>query len=136
MITSDRQYDAAKAQLKQLTESLTAPTKEGVPDVVVDAGIAQIKELMAEVRHNIEEYECLKNCRLEDVEIHSLDDLITAPIRYRIAAHMSVDEFGRKVGVSARQIMRYENEEYQNITSGTLQKILKGLNIHLEGRVA
>jgi hypothetical protein len=95
-----------------------------------------MEELMAEIRRDIEEYEALKNSRPEEIEIHSLDDLLTAPVRYRIAAHMSVDTFGRKVGVSARQIIRYESEGYQNITSSTLQKILKGLNIHLDGKVA
>lgn len=136
MITSDKQYEAAKQQLAQLAKSLAAPMKTDVPHVIADAGRAQIKELMMEIQHNIGEYEALKNSRPGDIEIHSLDDLMTAPIRYRIAAHMSVDEFSRKVGVSARQIIRYESEGYQNITSSTLQKILKGLNIHLEGKVA
>lgn len=81
-------------------------------------------------RRSNDEYDALKNSRPEDIEIHSRDDLLTAPIRYRIAARMSVDEFGRRVGVSARQIVRYESEGYQNITSSTLQKILKGLSIH------
>ena len=136
MITSDKQYEAAKKQLARLAESLTAPMKKNVPEVIANAGKAQIHELMAELQFDLDEYESLKNGRPEDVEIHSLDDLLTAPIRYRIAARMSVDEFSRKVGVSARQIIRYENEGYQNITSSTLQKILKGLNIHLEGKVA
>lgn len=136
MITSDKQYEAAKQQLVRLAESLAAPTKRKVPDVVAAAGKAQIKELMKELRSALDQYEVLKNSRPENIEIHSLDDLLTAPIRYRIAAHLSVDEFSRKVGVSARQIIRYENEVYQNITSNTLQKILKGLNIHLEGKVA
>lgn len=136
MITSDKQYDAAKYQLARLVESLAAPTKANVPDIIASAGRAQTEELAAEIQRNIEEYERLKNTRLEDIEIHSLEDLIATPIRYRIAARMSVDEFSRKVGVSARQIIRYESEGYQNITSSTLQKILKGLNIHLEGKVA
>ena len=81
------------------------------------------------------------NCSTKKVagsptEIHSVDDLMVAPIRYRIAAHMSIDEFGRKVGISPRQIARYENEGYQNIDSSTFRKILKGLNIHLDGKVA
>jgi len=136
MITSNKQNETAKQQLADLTKSLATPTKENVPDIVVNAGKAQIQALIAEIQCDVDEYEQLKNSRPEDIEIHSLDDLITTPIRYRIAAHMSIDEFGRKVGVSARQIIRYESEGYQNITSSTLQKILKGLNIHLEGKIA
>jgi len=136
MITSHKQNEAAKQQLANLTKSLATPIKENVHDVIANAGKAQIQGLIAEIQHDLDEYERLENSRPEDIEIHSLDDLITTPIRYRIAAHMSIDEFGRKVGVSARQIIRYESEGYQNITSSTLQKILKGLNIHLEGKVA
>jgi hypothetical protein len=40
------------------------------------------------------------------------------------------------VGVSARQIARYEKEEYQNINASTLQKkILKELHVHIDGKI-
>ena len=136
MITSDRQYDAAKKQLAMLAEALSAPKKKSVPDAVREAGNAQTQELIDEIQRSIDEYEKLRNSEPSDVEIHSLDDLMLAPIRYRIAAHMSVDEFGRKVGVSARQIARYELEGYRNINASTFRKILKKLNIRLNGRVA
>ena len=136
MITSDKQYEAAKKQLAMLTESLSAPIKKGIPDEIEQASRTQTQELVDEVQEAINEYETLKSSKTTDVEIHSVDDLMVVPIRYRIAAHMSIDEFGRKVGISARQIARYELEGYQNITSSTFQKILKGLNIHLDGKVA
>ncbi len=58
------------------------------------------------------------------------------PIRYRIASHMSVDAFSRKVGVSARQIHRYEAEHYSNTNTSTLTKILEKLDVNLDGHVA
>lgn len=136
MITSDKQYEAAKKQLALLTESLSSPAKKGVPNEIEQAGRAQTQELIDEIQESVNEYHALRNSRPSDVEIHSVDDLMVAPIRYRIAAHMSIDEFGRKVGISPRQIARYENEGYQNINSSTFRKILKGLNIHLDGKVA
>lgn len=136
MITSNRQYEAAKKQLVMLEESLSAPKKKGVPDAVRQAAKAQTRELMDEIQESIDEYEALRNSKPTDVEIHSLDDLMVAPIRYRIAARMSLDEFGRKVGVSARQIARYELEGYQNINTSTFQKILRKLNLRLDGSVA
>lgn len=136
MITSDKQYEAAKKQLAMLTESLSLLVKKGVPDEIEQAGRAQTQELINEIQQSINEYSALRNSRPSDVEIHSVDDLMVAPIRYRIAAHMSIDEFGRKVGISPRQIARYENEGYQNINSSTFRKILKGLNILLHGKVA
>ena len=48
---------------------------------------------------------------------------------------MSIDAFSRKVGISARQIIRYERDKYQNTNSSTLRKILDVLNIHLDGKI-
>lgn len=136
MITSDKQYAAAKKQLMMLTASMIASKKEEVPDLIEKAGKAQMLELVDKIQRNMEEYDQLKESKPSDIEIHSLDDLMVVPIRYRIAAHMSIDAFSRKVGVSARQIARYETENYQNTNSSTLRKILGMLDIHLNGKIA
>lgn len=49
---------------------------------------------------------------------------------------MSVESFGRKVEVSAHQIVRYEAEEHQNISVSTFRKILKKLNIYIDGKIS
>ena len=138
MITSDKQYAAAKEQLSMLVQSLSAPVKKDVPAVIQEAAKSQIKELIAEIQAKIDEYIKLVKNHNDGVviEIHSLGDLLAAPIRYRLANHMSIEVFGRKVGMSARQIARYEKEEYQNITTSTLQKILGNLDIHIDGKIA
>lgn len=137
MITSDKQYAAAKEQLKLLMQSLSAPIMKEVPAVIEEAAKSQVKELIAEIKAEIDEYtQLIKNDTSNVViEIHSLDDLLSAPIRYRLASHMSIESFSRKVGVSARQIARYEKEKYQNINASTLQKILRTLNIHIDGKI-
>ena len=138
MITSDKQYAAAKEQLSMLVQSLSAPVKKDAPAVIQEAARSQTKELIAEIQANLDEYSTLVKNHNDGVviEIHSLSDLLAAPIRYRLANHMSIEVFSRKVGISARQIARYEKEEYQNITTSTLQKILRNLNIHIDGKIA
>lgn len=135
MITSDKQYEVAKQQLNMLNDSLRAPAKTDVPEIIQEAGKAQVQELIAEIQANLCEYDKLKNSALSDIKIHSLEDLMITPIRYRIAAKMSIDTFGHKVGISARQIIRYEKEEYKNAKTTTLTKILDKLDIHIDGRV-
>ena len=138
MITSDKQYAAAKEQLSMLVQSLSAPVKKDVPAVIQEAAKSQIKELIAEIQEKTDEYSKLVKNHNDGVviEIRSLGDLLVAPIRYRLANHMSIEAFGRKVGISARQIARYEKEEYQNITTSTLQKIWGNLDIHIDGKIA
>ena len=136
MIISDRQYTAAKEKLAMLQVSSKAPIKKGVPDIIAEATKGQIKEMINEIKGEIKEYESICHTDPSKITISSVDDLMVAPIRYRLASHMSVDAFARKVEISPRQIKRYEAENYQNSNTSTLRKILKHLNIHLEGKVA
>ena len=135
MITSDKQYEAAREQLKMLEQSLLDPIKKGVPKIVAKAATIQIQELVNEIKINIAEYLKLIESKASTIEIHSLEDLLSAPIRYRLATHMTIESFGQKVGVSPRQIARYEKEEYQNINTSTLKRILVNLEININGKI-
>jgi hypothetical protein len=136
MITSDKQHIAAQQQLAMLKESLVATIKTNVPDEIRNVSKAQIQELIDQIQSDISEYESLKTLNLKDLEIHSIHDLMVTPIRYRIVSHMSVDAFSHKVGISARQIHRYEAANYSNANTSTLTKILEKLDISLDGRVS
>jgi len=136
MITSDKQYAASREQLTMLRESLFVENDKTIPEIIKSASKDQLKNLIAEVQAAIDEYEKLKSIKLEELEIHSIQDLIVTPIRYRIVSHMSVDAFSRKVGVSARQIHRYEAENYSNVNASTLTKILEKLDVNLDGHVS
>ena len=136
MITSDKQYAVAKGKLAMLDESLARELDDGVPNVIRETKEGQLQSLIADVRKEIEEYEALKSTRPDELEIRSIQDLMVTPIRYRIAARMSVHAFGRKVGVSERQIHRYEAESYRNTNTRTLTKILEKLDISLDGHIA
>ena len=136
MITSEKQYVAAKEQLRLLEASFLRPAKKNVPDVIVNASKQQIQELMREIQKNMSEYTSLIENREPNIEINTIEDLFSAPIRYRLATHMSIERFGQKVGVSPRQIARYEKEEYQNVNSSTLKKILGNLQINIRGKIS
>jgi len=135
MITSEKQYEAAKEQLQMLSQSLLSPLKNDVPIAIEAAAKSQLQELIDEIKKNMDEYSKLIKNNNAAIEIHSLDDLLAAPIRYRLATHMTIEGFGQKVGVSARQIARYEKEEYQNINTSTLKKILRELDVHINGKI-
>ena len=136
MITSDKQYAASKEQLAMLQESLSAENDKDIPEIIKNASREQLKSLISDIQTEIDEYEKLKSIKLEELEIHSIQDLMVTPIRYRIVSHMSVDAFSRKVGVSARQIHRYEAENYSNVNISTMTKILEKLDVNLNGHVS
>lgn len=135
MIKSQKQYLAAQDKIKMLKEAQAAPIQSHVPTVVAKAARGQTGELLAEIEKEVSEYETLKNQPGEEIPIASMEDLMSAPIRYRIAKNMTVEEFSRKVNVHSRQIARYETEEYRHTTIETLLKILKKLDVHLSGNL-
>lgn len=135
MIKSERQYLAAKEQIQFLKDKLSGTYKPDTPEIVKAAFEGQVGDLLREIENQVVDYEVLKNQPVEKIPIQSMEDLMNAPIRYRIAKHMTVEEFSRKVEVHSRQIARYETEEYRNTTTETLLKILKKLDIHLSGDV-
>ena len=135
MIRSEKQYETAKKQLATLLEGLDAKSKPKVPETLVRAARAQTAELASDLKKEISEYELLQKTSLKEIPIHSLRDLRLAPIRYRVAARMTIETFARLVHIHSRQIARYESEDYQNVTWDTLLKILERLNVKIEGKV-
>ncbi|MBI3595169.1 MAG: helix-turn-helix transcriptional regulator [Nitrospirae bacterium] len=135
MIRSEKQYEASKKQLVLLRQALTAKSQAQMPEALVRAARGQTAELAAEIEKQIKDYEELLKTPAKELRIHSLNDLRVAPIRYRIAARMTVESFARLVHVHSRQIARYESEDYQNVSWDTLLKILERLNVKIEGTV-
>ncbi|MFQ5565549.1 MAG: helix-turn-helix domain-containing protein [Paracoccaceae bacterium] len=136
MIVSQQQYNATRKKLKMLEESLSAPRREGVPEKFVQAALGQTRELMAELQAEIDEYDRITTSSQAEVPVNSIEDLLLAPIRCRLASHMSTEAFARTVGVSARQIFRYEQENYRNCSLANLTKILGKLNVKVSGSIA
>ena len=135
MILSQQQYTATRKKLKMLEDSLSAPRREGVPEEFVQAALAQTRELMGEMQAEIAEYERITTSGPAEIPVNSIQDLLVAPVRYRLASHKSTEAFARVVGVSARQIFRYEQEDYRNCSVPNLTKILERLNIQLHGHI-
>lgn len=133
MILSDVQYRTAKKKLEGLEKALDAPAKPGVSARIAEAARAQTRELADEIRDEIAEYEEATHTDPAKITINSWDDLLRAPVRYRLASHMSAEAFARRVGVSARQIFRYESAAYRNCSVTKLETILDRLGVELTG---
>ena len=135
MIRSDKQYQAAKKQLVSLRKALAAGAHAKAPEAVIRAARGQTAELAAQIEKEIKDYEQLQKTQAKELRIFSLHDLRVAPIRYRIAARMTIEAFARLVHVHSRQIARYESEDYQNVSWDTLLKILERLDVKIEGKM-
>ena len=135
MITSNKQCQVAEEKLKMLEDALDAPNKPGVSKVIAKAARMQTQELIDELQGRIDEYHKTGKMKVSEIPIITVDDLMVAPIRYRIASHLSVDKFALMVEVSPRQILRYESQAYQNSSIANFKKILERINIKLKGKI-
>jgi HTH-type transcriptional regulator/antitoxin HigA len=140
MITNDRQYKIAKAQIDKFEHSLedldfSASTAKDIHpklwEVQKNAIQAQLNELLSEVQ----QYESLKAGKIVIAEINNLKDLPLALIQARIANGMTQAELAEKVGVKMQQIQRYEAEQYETASVKTLLKIADHLGIKLNAEV-
>ena len=135
MITSTKQIEVAKGKVKLLKDSLRAKTSPGIPKELVNATRGQISELISEIEAEIKEFELLQSTNLEKFHVRSFEDLMLTPIRIRLAQKMTVEEFAHQVGVHSRQIARYEAQNYTNLNTLTLLKILEKLSVQIDGFV-
>jgi len=90
MITSDIQLKATKEQLQRLNSAVGAKMGEHIPKQLIDGHNQKLSDDIRLLESEIDEYERLKSTNVEDIVITSIDDLLKAPIYYRIAAHMTV----------------------------------------------
>lgn len=135
MITSQKQYNAAKKKMDGLKSFLSQKTKKQIPPVLLNAARGQIQELCAELEQEMQDYQKIQDYHFKTMAIHSFDDLLEAPMHYRIASHLTIEDFAKLVNVHSRQIARYEASHYRNTTAATLQKIIGRLGLQLEGSV-
>lgn len=129
MITSDKQLKVTQEKIKTLKESLKATPNKKVKAVFQNAAQIQAEALIKELEGQVEEFNSLRSNGVSAIKVNTPSDWLLIPLRYRIAKNMSQDAFSHLVGVSVRQIARYEAEEYSNIQTETLKKILENLPI-------
>lgn len=129
MITSDRQLNVTRKKLEELKLSLSAAPNKSIPSILQKSAKIQTQSLMNDLEAEIKEYEDLKKLGLKGIKISAPEDLFLLPIKFRIAKSMSQESFSHLVGVTLRQITRYEAEGYQNIQGDTFKKILSKLPI-------
>jgi DNA-binding XRE family transcriptional regulator len=135
MLTSNIQYRASKKAAEQLRLAIDAPVNPGVSEKMAEANKQKMRYKLAEIEAEIAEYERLREMKTHEIQINSLEDMLLAPIAYRLARQETVDEFAREIGVNKRQILRYESEKYQNCSIPTLQQILSKIGLKIHGHL-
>ena len=132
MITNERQFRIAKAQMEKFKFSITNFDMESLVNSGTDRLIAQaqLDQLQSEYEillEQIKEYEHLSSGEQKEFEMQSLQDLPIALIKARIARNWTQKQLAEVVGVKEQQIQRYEAEMYQSANLATLARVAEVL---------
>jgi HTH-type transcriptional regulator / antitoxin HipB len=138
MIANEKQYQITKkklaefrSQLVELQDSLS-PDNELLHEVYINSLKAKIEDFCNEIY----EYESLKEGRLNNISIDSLDDLSTVLIKARIAKGLSQANLADLVNLKEQQIQRYESDSYSTISWKRLVDLLNALEVSFSPIVA
>jgi len=134
-IRSSQQLNASIEAVDRLKKSINCPVNSQIPKELVDFQIAKIESKISNLEAKINEYQRLQNTKVSELSINSFEELLTIPIKYRIAKKITIDAFSKQVGVSKRQIIRYEESDYQNCSIPTFKKILDSIGVRIEGYI-
>lgn len=140
MITNDKQYKSAKAQIELFQQSmnnLSLPSNDfkDVHPQLIELNRTAIETQLKELINEVDEYEELKAGNVIITEIKSLDELPIALIKARIANNLTQAELADNLGLKMQQIQKYEAERYNSASLKTLIRIASNLNISISGDI-
>ncbi len=135
MITNERQFRIANAQLKRFEEALATQAATGPsPDVhprIHQAMIEATASERDELRAQLERYDDLRSGRVAHRTLTSIRELRIALIEARIAARLTQRELAEQLGVPEQQVQRWEANGYAGVGIERLQEIADALKLQV-----
>lgn len=132
MITSKLQLKASIGAAESLREVLkNNPSPNWGEDLALEVREKTQRKLI-NIEEKIAEYELYTSGNVTHIPLFPLDELMKAPIRIRLVMNESVKEFADEINVNKRQVLRYEEEQYENCSMATFKKIIAKVEILIE----
>lgn len=140
MITNERQYRIAKAQLERLRSELEAQRQFSLLAGQVDPSVIQVErngaeESIREIASQVELYEDAKSGQRNSFLTNNINELGVLLICARVAAGMSQRELAERMGLKEQQVQRYEQENYRTANLNRLSEVVEALGATFEGIV-
>ena len=135
MITNERQYAIAKAELQSFKRAADAQQPEalveGVDPRIGEAMVGALASQAETLRDEIQKYEDLRGGRITQRELRSLRDLPIALIEARIVAGLTQKQLGERLDIKAQQIQRWEANSYSGVGVERLQEVADALGMEV-----
>jgi HTH-type transcriptional regulator / antitoxin HigA len=140
MITNEKQYKSAKAQVENFQNSLknfsvSIAAEKKLSNKLLELSKIALQEQLKDIAEEIREYEDLKEGRIVITEISNLSELPKTLIKARIANGLTQAELASRLNLKMQQIQRYEADEYSSASLKTLLRIASEVNLAVSADV-
>ena len=140
MITNERQYAIAKAELQSFKRAADAQQPEalveGIDPRIGEAMVGALASQAETLRDEIQKYEDLRGGRITQRELRSLRDLPIALIEARIVAGLTQKQLGERLDIKEQQIQRWEANSYSGVGVERLQEVADALGMEVTETVS
>jgi hypothetical protein len=127
MILNQRQLGISRKKLADLvTYRETAAQRDSAASKLE---LDSIGDVIAGLKHEISEYECLFNSHPSQIEVDSLGDLPVAMIRARIASGLTHKELADRLQLTESAVQRYEQRCYRGASFERLCDVVNAIGI-------
>lgn len=140
MIKNEQQYLNTQTQMGKFEQALAQHesrirTDDDVHPVLRKAQQEAMRYQIRELRHELEEYDALREGRLTLLEFDSFGELPQALIQARIAAGLSQRQLAERLGLKEGQIQQYESTDYASASIQRVQEVIQVLGIKVREEV-
>lgn len=135
MITSMQQKNKALKDIETYEKRLSSKPKAGVPEVVVALSKSQLRDSIADLKADIDDYESACSADISQLQFSDFLQLCRLPIILRLSSKMTIPQFAEFTDISERQLKRYEATEYEATPPLVLSRILAAFNLTLNSTV-
>ena len=138
MIKNTQQRRTTKnllSDFEQVLSELEARGDDGVPAIARKAQMDAVRYQIREFRKELEEYDALREGRLQVLELASFKDLPRGLIQARIAAGLTQRELAARLGLKEQQIQHYESTAYASASLRRVQQIIDALGVQVREEI-
>ncbi|MBD2384023.1 helix-turn-helix domain-containing protein [Cylindrospermum sp. FACHB-282] len=140
MILNERQYMITKAQIKKFELAIaniknTPPPEDKNQKLRYQSHLESLNGQLEELREQVEEYQNLKERKIDRLECSSLEELPEALIKARIFRGLTQEQLAERLSVKEQQVQRDEANKYANSSFTKILKVQRALNIEIREEV-
>jgi ribosome-binding protein aMBF1 (putative translation factor) len=140
MILNERQYGITKAQIKKFELAIAELSSSSPPDdenqkLRYQAHLDALNSQLEELREEVEEYEKLKEGKIERLQYDSFEQLPEALIKARIVRGLTQEQLAERLGVKPQQVQRDEASKYASASFMKILEVQRALNIKIREEV-